>query len=219
MTKLGSDNDPIRQRLFASQSMNELLQGSEPREGSGPFQSIASAARLLAGGKKEEAISCLRAILSLDNLETRIQLWVWSALRELGEQPEVSFAWEILGVVIEVPMKGAYDTLAAYQDGSARYLNFSGSSIFWDRPDEVIKGLCGALLRSVVPAGSRAKPRLSISLPKSGLHATLLTRSGIYVISDPPESVIKTAAMLMRELIHRTNSARGQTGPNQQMSM
>jgi hypothetical protein len=219
MTKLGSDNDPIRQRLFASQSMNELLQGSEPREGSGPFQSIASAARLLADGKNEEAISCLHDILRLGNLETRLQLWVWSALRELGERPEVSVAWEILGVVIEVQMKSAYDTLAAYQDGSARYLNFSGSSIFWDRPDEAIKGLCGALLRSVVPAGSRAKPRLNVSLPKSGLQATLLTRSGIFVISDPPESVVKTAAMLMGELIQRANSARGQAGPNQRMRM
>jgi hypothetical protein len=193
--------------------MNELLQGLELGEDSGPFQSIASAARLSADGKKENAISCLRDILSLNNLETRIQLRVWSALRELSEQPEDSAAWEILGVVIEVPMKDAYDTLAAYQDGSARYLNFSGSSIFWDKPDEVIKGLCRGLLRSVVPAGSRAKPRLSISLPKSGLQATLLTRSGIYVISDPPESVVKTAATLMRELIHRANSARGQTGP------
>jgi len=213
MTKLGSDSDLIRQRLFASQSMNELLRGIVLREGSGPFQSIASAARLSAEGKREKAISCLRDILSLHNLETRIQLWVWSALRELGEQPEASAAWEILGVVIEAPMKNAYDTLAAYQDGSARYLNFSGSSIFWDKPDEVIKGLYGALLRSAVPAGSRAKPRLSISLPKSGLQATLLTRSGIYVISDPPESVVKTAATLMRELIHRANSARERKGP------
>jgi hypothetical protein len=193
--------------------MDELLQGLELPEGSGPFQSIANAARLSAEGMKEEAVSCLRDILSLANLETRIQLWVWSALRELGVQPEANAAWEILGVVIEVPMKGAYDTLAAYQDGSARYLNFSGSSIFWDKPDEVIKRLCGALLHSVVPAGSRAKPRLSLSLPKSELQATLLTRSGVYVISHPPESVLKTAAMLMRELIHRANSGRGQGGP------
>jgi hypothetical protein len=211
--KVGSDGDTIRQRLFASQSMNELLQGLELRGGSSPFQTIADAAKLAAEGKNEEAISCLRSILSITNLETRIQLWVWSALRELGEQPESRVAWEVIGVVIEVPMKGAYDTLAAYQDGSARYLNYSGSTIFWDIPDETIKGLCQALLRSTVPAGSRAKPRVSLLLPKSGAQATLLTRSGIYAISDPPESVVKAAALLMRELIHRANSARGQTGP------
>jgi len=210
MTKLGSDNDLIRQRLFASQLMNELFQGLEQREATGPFQSIASAARLLANGKKEEAISCLRETLSLENLETRITLWVWSALRELGDQPDAGAAREILGVVVEVPMQGAYDTLAAYQDGSARYLNFSGSAIFWDKPDEVIKELCGALLHSAVPAWARAEPRLSLSLPRSGPQATLLTRSGIYSVSDPPESVVKTAAMLMRELIHRANSARAQ---------
>ena len=74
--KLGSDDDPIRQRLFASRSTDELLQGVELREGSGPFQTIAGAAKLAADGRKNEAKSCLRTILSVANLETRIQLWV-----------------------------------------------------------------------------------------------------------------------------------------------
>jgi hypothetical protein len=210
--KVGSDGDPIRQGLFASQSMNELLRGMKLGEGPSPFRTIADAEKLAAEGRKEEARSCLRTILNHANLETRIQLWVWSALRELGQQPEVNVAWEVLGVVVEVPTGGAYDTLAAYQDGSARYLNFSGASIFWDNPDETITKLCQALLRSTASAGSRAKPRLSLLLPTSGIQATLLTRSGIYAISDPPESVVKAAASLMRELIHRTKSAREQTG-------
>ena len=213
MTKLGSDDDPIRQRLFASQSMSELLHGLELREASGPFQSIAVAARLAAEGKKEEAKSSLHRILSVANLETRIQLWVWSALRELGDKPDGTAAWEVLGAVIEVQMKDAYDTLAAYQDGSARYLNFSGSSIFWDKTDERIKGMCQTLLKSTAQAGARAKPRMNLSLPKSGIQVTLLTRSGIYVVTDPPEAVVGAAAFLMRELIHRSNAAREQTGP------
>jgi hypothetical protein len=36
---------------------------------------------------------------------------------ELGKQPDAKFGKEVLGVVIEAPMRGAYDTLAGYQDG------------------------------------------------------------------------------------------------------
>ena len=75
---------------------------------------------LAKAGKTEEAKTKLRSILGVPNLETRIQLWVWSALRELGKQPNANLRKEILGVVIEVPKRGAYDTLAGYQDSSAR---------------------------------------------------------------------------------------------------
>jgi hypothetical protein len=207
--KLGREGDPIRQGLFASESIKELLRRVTLDGRPGPFQSIADAAKLADEGKKEEAESCLRSVLTLPKLETRLQLWVWSGLRELGEQPEPKSAWEVLGVVVEVPMQGAYDTLAAYQDGSARYLNYSGRAILWDAPDETIKGLCHALLDSTVPAGSRAVPRASVSLPNSGMQATMLTRSGMYAIPNPPQLVLNAAASLMKELISRAKAAQG----------
>jgi hypothetical protein len=42
-----------------------------------------------------------------------------------------------------------------------------------------------------------------VSLPKTGTQVTLLTRSGNYVITAPPESVMNAGAKLMIELIHR----------------
>ena len=53
-------------------------------------------------------------MLDLPQLETRIQLWVWSALRELGEKPDPELAFEVLGVVIEMPSGDGHDTIAAY---------------------------------------------------------------------------------------------------------
>jgi hypothetical protein len=207
--KLGSDGDPIRQALFACQQMKELLQHVKLDGSPGPFQTIAEAAKLADEGKKEDARLRLHGILALPNLETRIQLWVWSALRELGEQPDPKLAGEILGVVIEVPMQGAYDTLAAYQDGSARYLNFSGSAIIWDRPDTAVSGLCRAFIDSTVPASSQAKLRANALLPKSGMQVTLLTRSGMSVVSDPPEPIVKAGAALMMELMRRAKEKKG----------
>ena len=203
--KLGSEDDWIRQGLFGSQTMTELLRHTK-LSGTGPFESIAEANHLVNDGKIDDAKSSLRGILNSPALETRIELWVWSALRELSERPEPKLAFEILGAVVEVPMQDAYDTLAAYKDGTARYLNFSGKAIFWDAKDQTILALCQALLAATVPAGSQAKPRASVSLPKSGMQVTLLTRSGMFAIPNPPMTIVKAAAGLMNELIRRAEA-------------
>jgi hypothetical protein len=204
-SKVGSDGDPIRQGLFASQPLSVLVQRLKLDGSPGPFQTIADASELAKAGKTEEAKSLLRSILLRPNLETRIQLWVWSGLRELGEQPDAKSGGEVLGVVIEVPMHEAYDTLAAYQDGSARYLNFSGAAIFWDAPDPTIQSLCRRFIESSASAGSQARSRKDVSLPRSGIQVTLLTRAGMFAIPNPPQSVIAAASNLMMEMMRRAN--------------
>ena len=169
--KLGSENDPIRQLLFASQPMKEVVPFVKLEEGPGPFRTYVEAAKLADAGKKEEARSRLHEILALPQLETRVQLLVWSALRELGEQPDAKSGTEVLGVVIEVPMQTGYDTLAAYQDGSARYLNFSGAAIFWDTRDTTIKSLCHNLITSAVLrrfTSNAAKERFTAEIRNAG---------------------------------------------------
>jgi hypothetical protein len=142
-------------------------------------------------------------VLNLPQVETRIQLWVWSALRELGEKPDPKIAFEVLGVVFEMPSGDGYDTLSAYVDGSARYLNFSGKAIFWDAQDTTIRRLCQAFVDSTIPASNRSKPRNNLSLPKRDTQVTLLTRSGLFVITTPPEPVVNAGAALMLELMKR----------------
>lgn len=202
---LGSESDPIRQALFASQSMKDLLAHVQLSGDPGAFQQIADAYKAVNVGNKPEAISLLRSGLALPQLETREQLWLWSALRELGEKPDTKSAHEVVGVIIEMPSGDGYDTLAAYQDGSARYLNFSGKGIFWDKKEDArVRALCQSFIDSAVPSGNRAQVRTSLSLPKGGGQVTLLTRSGPYLIKNPPQSVINAGAGLMMELIKRT---------------
>jgi hypothetical protein len=201
--KLGSEADPIRQLLFASQTLREQVSHMRPDGRTGPMQSIAEAQRLVDEGQAKEAIARLRGVLDSPALETRIQLWVWSALRELGERPEGRSAFEVLGAVLEVPSGGAYDTLAGYVDGSARYLNFSGKVIFWDAQDPAVKQLCQGLVDSTVAASRKAKPRTSLSLPKRGIQATMLTRSGPFLIAAPSQAIVNAGGALMLELIRR----------------
>lgn len=110
---------------------------------------------------------------------------------------------------MEMPSGDGYDTLAAYVDGSARYLNFSGKAIFWDTPDPMIKTLCRALIDSTIPASAGAKPRTSLLLPTRGAQVTLLTRSGNFAITDPPATVVGAGAALMMEMIKRTKEDEG----------
>jgi hypothetical protein len=187
--KLGSNGDPIRQMLFASQTLKEQVQRIRLNGSSGPLSRIVDASKLVDSGKRTEAIECLRGILDSPSVETRVQLWVWSALRGLGESPDPKAAFEVLGAIIETPMSGAYDTLAAYVDGTARYLNYSGKAIFWDAPDPGVKQLCQAMVSSTIPASGGAKPRTKLSLPRKGIQVTLLTRSGPFVIAGLPAGV------------------------------
>jgi hypothetical protein len=202
--KLGSETDPIRQLLFASQSLREQVSHMRPEGRSGPALSIADAQRLVEEGKTKEAVARLQSVLDSPALETRMQLWVWAALCELDEKPAGKSAFEVLGAVLEMPSGGAYDTLAGYVDGSARYLNFSGGAIFWDAPNPAIKQLCQGLVDSTIPASGKAKPRKSLSLPRRGIQVTMLTRSGPFVITAPPQAVVNAGAALTLELIRRT---------------
>jgi len=201
--RLGSEADSIRQLLFASQSLREQAGPMRPDGRPEPAQAIADAWRLVEEGKAKEALARLRAVLDLPALETRMELFVWSALRELGERPEGKSAFEVLGAVLEVPSGDGYDTLAGYVDGSARYLNFSGKAIFWDAPLPAVKRLCQELVDSTILASAKARPRTSLSLPKRGIQATMLTRSGPFLILAPPPGVVNAGRALMLELIRR----------------
>jgi hypothetical protein len=61
----------------------------------------------------------------------------------LGEKPSPSIGNEVQGVVLEFPIESSeykdnwVDTLAAYSDSRARYLNGkTGTGIIWEAPEE-----------------------------------------------------------------------------------
>lgn len=208
--KLGSNEDSIRQMLYAAHPVQALIAMAKLDGKPSPLQTMAEAVQLASAGKKAEAIARYRRALTEPGVDTRLTLWIWNGLRELGEKPDPKFALEVLGVVIEVPVKTGYDTLAAYSDGTARYLNFGGSGIFWDLPDPKIKALIQNFINASIPAAAKAQPRTTLVLPKSGAQVTLLTRSGPFVITKPPADVINAGGALMQELVIRNQT---QTAP------
>lgn len=39
---------------------------------------------------------------------------------------------ELLGVIVEVGLNEGLDVVAAYQDGTARYINYTGKMVVWE---------------------------------------------------------------------------------------
>jgi hypothetical protein len=73
-------------------------------------------------------------------VESRVALQAWHFVRRAGHRPPEDLASLVLGAVAEVPVKRSHDVLAAYRDGTARYLNHAGGAVVWeDREDVVVQ--------------------------------------------------------------------------------
>ena len=122
----------------------------------------------------------------------------------------------VVGVVVEVGLEGGLDLLAAYDDHTARYYNFSGAGVVWERADasldESIDRLlaCGQTICSRIGPWKGARP----APPAEGqLRINLLTPLGLHfgqapiaVFSRDPLAgpAIAAATALMQQLIAKT---------------
>ncbi len=115
----------VKATLFTDQKLQELVNLPQPPPGTPQADNwdlLLRASEDVQAGKKDEAKQELKTLLAHTNLETRVQLWAWAALRGLGERPDPSIADKIRGVVIEIPSGANVDTLAVYADNSIRFI-------------------------------------------------------------------------------------------------
>lgn len=185
-----------------------------------PWRSFVEARTRLKSGDKAEAIRILRGIQAVVGLESRHYLQAWQFLRELGVQPSAEQAKHLYGVLVEVGLEQGFDIVVAYADHTARYLNYTGSGVIWERPDTSLDQPIGALLtagRTVVqqigpweqarpPAPGNGSVRLNMLTP-SGLH---FGQGGFEVLAKDPMGgpLIGAATRLMQELIAKTKEGK-----------
>jgi hypothetical protein len=167
-----------------------------------------------------EAQSRLERVLSRTT-ETRIHLQAWSLARRIGIEPPAEDGRHVRGVVIDVGLEGGLDTLAGYEDGTARYLNQGGGAIVWEARDpsidEAINALIAAAQGVVERSGPLDGPRPAA--PPAGYAAIwILTDNGIHLGAGPFQTlatdqlgapVIASGTDLMRQLIERQASSAG----------
>lgn len=172
----------------------------------------AAEARHAAG-----ALASLAGVAPADR-ETRLHLQAWALARLAGASPGDD-GRDVLGVVVDMGLAEGLDTLAAYADGSARYLNHSGSAVVWEVPDMAVGQHVRALLDSAAPVvavgGPLEGPRFGPPPPGQTM-ISVLTRGGIYIgagpidaISSDPRGgpVLAAASALLALLVQRAQQA------------
>lgn len=145
-----------------------------------PWVLMAAAHVKLKMEEAAEAGRLLRAVTLISN-EARLRLWAWHNLRQLGKYPSPDLARQVLGVVIEVPFAERLDVLAAYADGTARYINHQGGMIVWDRVDETITPLVMNVIREAQPIGAPQEDRTDEAISSDQVRLSVLTPGGIHV--------------------------------------
>ena len=158
-----------------------------------PWDGFVRARQHLADGDQDLAIrewSQIAMAADLTGGESRHVLQAWQFLRSVNVHPDASIAGLVLGVVVEVTVDQAHDVLAAYADGSVRYLNHAGgATILDDVPPEVAEKAVAVLAAGQALAdqiGPWEEPALP-DLPVGSMRLTMLTRGGPRFGQGPEE--------------------------------
>jgi hypothetical protein len=131
----------------------------------------------------------LEKIASDEKAESRVRVLAYNRLRAMKAPVP---ARRLLGVIVEVPLEGGLDTLAAFADGRIRYINQSGKmSIMESLPPGMAddhKQLMAAAGVVVQKIGPWDKARLPP--PKAGnVRLTFLASDGLYFGEGPMEAI------------------------------
>jgi hypothetical protein len=155
----------------------------------------------------------LRSLVDSDGFEARTRALAALRLREMG-QPIADK--RLFGTVIEVGMDGGLDVLAVYSDGTARYINHSGSLIVWDTRADGSDILIGELLEASQNVVGQIGPWDGHRLdppPTGNARLTFLVSDGLCFGEGPFEMlandpmggrVIDTGVRLMTYLIENS---------------
>jgi hypothetical protein len=187
----------IRDTLFGDMPLDQWPQPSSAEaERQEPWASFARARERLDSGDKQGATTIFQGILGMPLLESRQYLQAWHFLCDLGVFPPKDKAKEVLGVVVEVGMDRGLDLVAAYPDHHARYYNFSGAGVAWERPNDSFDKLIDDMLRAATNA-AKAIGRWEKDRPsppaKGQARVNILTPSGLHFGQGPLNAISKDA--------------------------
>jgi hypothetical protein len=160
----------------------------------GAWHRLLLAAALERRGNRPGAVAALRQLLA-GARESRIRLWTWTALRHLGEPPDRERAASVEGLVVEVDSGRGVETLAAYADGTARYLLPGGAKFVWDAPDKrLAQPIADTLAAAAAIAADLPVGRLAGEPSPQVARITLLTPAGPRAVEEPLDEIASTAS-------------------------
>lgn len=182
--------------LFGDVPLDQWPSNLDRSTQSEPLRSFVEARQAIESGDRARAISLWKQITQRLDVESRHTLQAWYFLRLAGENPPDDQNKRLLGVVLEVPVETGCDYLAAYPDGKARYLNYTGSATIWEHPNDSLDEEIGALLRTgqsiLNHIGPWTNPRRGIP-PVGHIRINLLSPAGLHFGEGPFETMAHDA--------------------------
>jgi hypothetical protein len=127
----------------------------------------------------------LEKIVFDDHVETRVKILAYHVMQS-HDMPVAEK--ELLGVIVEVGLDEGLDVLAAYQDGTARYINYTGKMILWDTPDKVSGEITAQLFRDSLNIVHRIGPWTNPRRPHPAtgtVRISFLVSDGLYFGEGP----------------------------------
>jgi hypothetical protein len=97
-------------------------------------------------------------------------------------------AGELLGAIVEVPLPGGLETLAAFTDGTARYINKTGRFTIFEPAPPPVQEQAGKLLAAARAAMTQIGPwdKERLPAPRPGrARMTFLVSDGLYFGDGP----------------------------------
>ena len=210
--------------FFADQPLEEItkrVEATGPEGPNNPWTLFGSAVAASRQSKGEEARQYLKQALAIPDLESRIKLWAWKGLRELGEQPPADVADEVQGVVCELHNEAGVGTIAAYADGRARWLGGQSEITVWDAPgtNAEISALIGDLLRDSEQLVKSAPLSEKHKTPEPNLdhfRVSILTYSGVRTVEvfgpeideSHPVATVLTGSVKLLDALAKSEQSR-----------
>jgi len=156
----------------------------------------------------------IREVAENKEEESRVRALAFNWLRE-NKKPIAKGI--LLGVIIEVPLEGGLDTLAAYSDGRVRYINQTGKlTVVESGVSTDIEKLAKELVNISVPVVQKIGPWEKERLPppaQGNIRMTFLVSDGLYfgegpltIMQNEPMAapVISKAIELLQTVVNTT---------------
>ena len=127
----------------------------------------------------------LQTIIGDAAVETRAKMLAYNLMRLNGFSSPKK---ELLAVIVEVGLEDGPDVLAAFKDGTARYINQSGKMIIWEAAGDTAGTLIKELFASSIPVIQQIGPWNNARRPhpETGVaRISFLVSDGLYFGEAP----------------------------------
>jgi len=132
------------------------------------------------------SVTDLQKVVDDPSSDPRTKVLAYNKQRSVGHQPSKK---ELLAIIVEIGMDRGLDVLAAFNDGTARYINQTGKVLIWESTtdetaNELIKTLFSNGQSIVAKIGPWDKPRKPAPT-RNNARLSFLVSDGLYFGEGP----------------------------------